>query len=204
MIYVLIGILVAIIIVLLASQGEIDSVVICYGLLMAIGLSLCFTKLGKNNGYSDPEYQSMNSTYNIQKIQESKYYILSSDGDSVSVLSDKESGIKKETFPEDIVTFVETNDSAKVDINLKVFQKPSKSDEIWFNKLSEPNEEFPEKIYESVTIYIPKRFEPANQIPEVESNEQKLISNKEVFCNVCGTKIDARANFCSGCGAKVK
>ena len=204
MIYVLIGILVAIIIVLLESQGEIDSVVICCGLLLAIVLSLYFTKLGKNNGYSDPEYQSMNSTYNIQKIQESKYYILSSDEDFVSVLIDKESGIKKETFPKDIVTFVETTDSAKVDINLKVFQKPSKSDEIWFNKLSEPNEEFPEKIYESVTIYIPERSEPANQIPEVESNEQKLISNKEVFCSVCGTKIDARANFCSGCGAKVK
>lgn len=154
-------------------------------------------------GYSDPGYQNANYTYGIKEMQESKYYIVSSDGDSVSVLIDKGAGFEKETFPEDVVTFVKTTDSAKVDMDVKVFEKPSKADEIWFNKPSEPNEEFPEKIYESVTIYIPKEAEAGNQAPEVEDNEQKPVGNK-AYCNVCGAEIGDGANFCSGCGSKVK
>lgn len=190
MIYVLIGIIVAITTVLLSSKGMIDSVAITYGLFLTIALSLGFGILGKINGFSDPEYQSVNHTYNINKIQENQYYVLSSEGDYVSVLIDKGSGFENETFPEDVVTFIETTDCAKVDMNLKVFQKPSKADEIWFDKPSEPNEEFPEKIYESVTIYIP------------ESSE--AILNKEVFCSVCGAEIEDVANFCSRCGEKLK
>ena len=203
MIYVVIAIVLVLIVALLASGGEIDSTVIAYGLLMAIILSVCATKIGENMGYSDPEYQNANYSYDIKEMQENKYYITSSDGDSVSVLIDKGSGFEKETFPEDVVTFVETTDSAKVDMDLKIFEKPSKADEIWFNKPSEPNEEFPEKIYESVTIYVPEKSETGNQAPKVEGNEPKPIGNK-VYCSVCGAEIGDGANFCSGCGEKLK
>lgn len=155
-------------------------------------------------GYSDPEYRNVNSTYDIKEIQASKYYTTSSDGDSVSVLIDKGSEFEKETFPEDVVNFVETNDSAKVTMDMKVFQNPSKTDEVLFCKLSEPNEEFPEKIYEAVTIYIPKGSETVNQAPEVESSEKQPAEIKTAYCSECGTEIGNETKFCSGCGTKVK
>lgn len=204
MIYFLIALIITIIVVLLASGGTIDEIVIIWGIFGVIALTFCITSLGKTNGYSDPEYQNINSSYDIKEMQENKYYIASSDGDSVSVLIDKGSGFEKETFPEDVVTFLETTDSAKVTIDMKVFQKPSKADEIWFNKTPEPNEEFPEKIYESVTIYVPKGSEATNQTPAVEGNEPKNVENNEAYCSVCGTEIGDGANFCSGCGTKLK
>ena len=204
MVYILIALIITIIVVLLVSQGEIDETVFMWGVVMFFGSFVGITALGESIGYSDPEYRNVNSTYDIKEIQASKYYTTSSDGDSVSVLIDKGSGFEKETFPEDVVNFVETNDSAKVTMDMKVFQKPSKTDEILFCKKSEPNEEFPEKIYESVTIYIPKGSETVNQTLEIDANEKQPVEPQNAYCSECGAKIGDKAKFCSGCGTKVK
>ncbi|WP_461818130.1 zinc ribbon domain-containing protein [Faecalimonas sp.] len=204
MVYILIALIITIIVVLLVSQGEIDETVLMWGVVMFLGSFVGITGLGESIGYSDPEYRNVNSSYDIKEIQASKYYTINSNGDSVSVLIDKGSGFEKETFPEDVVNFVETNDSAKVTMDMKIFQKPSKTDEILFCKKSEPNEEFPEKIYESVTIYIPKRSETVNQTLEVDANEKQPVEPQNAYCSECGAKIGDKAKFCSGCGSKVK
>ncbi|MDU3180435.1 MAG: zinc ribbon domain-containing protein [Lachnospiraceae bacterium] len=204
MVYILIALIITIIVVLLASQGTIDETVLIWGVFMFLGSFIGITVLGESIGYSDPEYRNVNSSYDIKEIQASKYYTISSNGDSVSVLIDKGSDFEKETFPEDVVNFVETNDSAKVTMDMKVFRKPSKTDKVLFWKESEPNEEFPEKIYESVTIYIPKGSETINQTPEVNANEKQSVEPQNAYCSECGAKIGDKAKFCSGCGSKVK
>ncbi len=155
MVYVIIAFIITLILVLLIAGIEIDSNIFAIGIFLFVIISVCITKIGTDVGYSDPKYRNVNYTYNITEIQGNDYYKLNAGSDSVSVLIDKGSGIKMETFPKDVVTFVETTDSAKITMDLKIFQKSSKADEIWFNKPAEPNEEFPEKIYKSVTIYVP-------------------------------------------------
>lgn len=202
MIYALIALVITIIIVLIASGGSIDGIVVQLGIFMYIIAIALVCLIGREIGWSDPEYQNVSSTYDIKEMQENKYYIASSDGDSVSVLIDKGYGFEKETFPEDVVTFVETTDSAKVDMDLKVFKNPTKEDAILFNKPSEPNEEFPEKIYESVTIYVPEESKAESQTLEIKGDDQKAVGNK-AYCSVCGAEIGDGANFCSGCGEKL-
>lgn len=206
MTFVLIGFVVFLIIWFIFDRDDIVGIFAAFiGLVVFLFCYLIYL-----NYVYEPDYESYTNIATIKEVHENQYYMVSTNGNSVSVWLEEESGnYQKETFPEDKVTFVPTNGEAKAEILVKNFVKPDKLDRFWFFQPEKGNDKL-----NSVTIYVPEGSEITEQSSSAESDDSEKEGEAEVqedvsverssYCTECGTKLQEGNKFCGGCGKKLK